>query len=368
MVHPVRSIPVLLATLFCIVMQSMVLRANMANPVREGDPAGEPSAVLDSIVIEHETLMIDMRRLVDGNPATVEATYKIRNDGTDRVIELVFVANAMRAGRENRWNVWLDDRPVIGSYSDSLPLPTRWDAPKTTPGIDDAEPLRYEVAHPASISFIADLSSGVHTIRVRYYAMPTEHSRSSPALYWQLAYVLAPARRWGGFDRLNATILLPSEWKAAVTPTMERHGDTLVGVWDVIPADAFAITVQAPIPDFYWLAEHLPTLVVLVAGLILCMPGGDLVGRWLARRQRRSLLGLPFALGVGVLIAAGLFGASLFEESLTKDLMGYQLARGHGYGHLIALFLIYMPLAFVLGSVLTQWFIVRGVRRNWLAG
>lgn len=363
--HPVRTLAVVLAVVFGLIPSSVpLLRANMADPVREGDPAGEPSALLDSIVIEQENLTIDMRRLTEKNPASVEAIYNVRNDGSDRVVELVFVANAMKPGRENRWNVWLDERPVIGSYSDALPLPETWQAPGSTPGIGDDEPLRYEVAHPSTISFIINLSPGPHSIRVRYNAMPTEHSGDSPALYWQLAYVLAPARRWGGFGRLEATVLLPSEWNAAVTPPMERHGDMLVGAWDSLPADALAITVQSPISDYYWFAEHLPTLLTLVLSLILSVSSGGVVGRWLARRGRRSLMGLPFALGVGIVIAVGLLGANLFEESLVKDLMGYQHARGHGYGYTVVLILIYLPLSFILGTIITQIFVVRGMRRS----
>jgi len=34
---------------------------------------------------------------------------------------------------------------------------------------------------------------------------------------WQLGYVLAPAREWGGFGRLDVRVELPRGWEAAAT-------------------------------------------------------------------------------------------------------------------------------------------------------
>ena len=59
-----------------------------------------------------------------------------------------------------------------------------------------------------------------------------------PTITWQFAYVLAPARAWGGFGGLDVEVLLPHGWRAAYTPDLLRNGDMLRRNFDVVPADA----------------------------------------------------------------------------------------------------------------------------------
>src|SRR5688572_23557910 len=70
------------------------LRANHAeDPYRPGRLAGEPSG-LSSVVIERETLIIDLRPLATRLPALIEATYQLRNEGKTYTGELIFVAGS----------------------------------------------------------------------------------------------------------------------------------------------------------------------------------------------------------------------------------------------------------------------------------
>lgn len=86
-------------------------------PTRPGDHVGEPWGELAGIVIEHETLTLDLRPLTAHDPASIEAQYQLRNDGPPRRIDLVFVAEALV--RESG-GVWFDEQSVGASAEDTL--------------------------------------------------------------------------------------------------------------------------------------------------------------------------------------------------------------------------------------------------------
>src|SRR5206468_3910385 len=143
--------------------------------------------------------------------------------------------------------------------------------------------LGYDVSGRAGeLAFALTFAPGVHEVTVRYRARPTAHSAGSPALFWQLAYVLAPARSWAGFGGLAARIDLPPGWRAAVTPAMHRQGDALVGTWSALPADAIAITAQAPVGS--GAGRWAVLAAVAAAALAFCAWLGRLLGGALARR------------------------------------------------------------------------------------
>jgi hypothetical protein len=68
--------------------------------------------------------------------------------------------------------------------------------------------------------------------------------------FWQFIYLLAPARDWGGFDRLDVTCFLPAGWKAASNIDLQRDGDVLRGTFAGIPHDALELTIQMPPEPF----------------------------------------------------------------------------------------------------------------------
>lgn len=302
-------------------------RANMAERrpgSRPGDAPREPSGGLKSVRVERETLVIDLRPLEDGRPAVVEASYAVRNEGEARELDLVFVAAAMRPGASSIWNgrgwapdpkrghaeggVWLDGRPVEArADADAQGLPASWAAPAQTPGLDPQQgSLPYEPKEEGTLSFRVTLAPGAHELRVRYEARPGAYcDAKSHAIFWQLGYVLAPAREWAGFGGLDAKVLLPAGWRARAEPEMRRDGSALVGSWDTLPADALALTAQTDErviedSDTYWLS-----LIILGA---LCTAAsvfaGWKLGRRLGARRRTSAWGLLVSPPVAVALVA----------------------------------------------------------------
>jgi len=304
-------------------------RANMAEQKpawRAGEVGGEPGGGLKSIHILRETLLIDLRPLRAGRPALVEATYRVRNDGDERSLELVFVAAALAqkdaAGgwlwRGGRWvreagaapaaeaGVWLDGRPVPASGTAADELPKGWAPPTETPALDERGPkaLPYHVEGGGAINFRVTLAPGEHTFRVSYEARPTAYSgTTSDAVDWQLGYVLAPAREWGSFGGLDAKVLFPEGWRVASAPAMSREGDALVASWDELPADALALTArtdQRAVSDAvtFWKA-------LIVLGALFTVPAGLAgwrVGRALRERRRTVAWALPVSPLVAVLL------------------------------------------------------------------
>jgi hypothetical protein len=284
------------------------LRANMAEepepaPVRPGDELGEPAGGLRSVVVEHERLRIDLRPLARGRPATVEATYRTRNDGARRALRLLFVADGL--GGEAR--VWLDGRPVPSRPAQPGPLPARWRAPATTPALDSGDALEYQARHAGALAFQLDLAPGRHEIRVRYPAEAAAYQTRELMPVWQLGYVLAPARDWGGFGELDVRVEVPRGWDAASEPALRRDGDALVGRWRGIPADALALSARAPEPSSAW--RYGAWLAGCALGLWGCIAIGGVVGRSLGRRGRSAWWALPASCAVAMVWT---FAAALF--------------------------------------------------------
>jgi hypothetical protein len=349
-------------------------RANMAvrQPgSRPGDAPREPSGGLKSVRILSETLVIDMRPLKGLRPAVVEATYVVSNEAGEHSLDLVFVAASMRPGAAWAWKggawspvaglpeaergVWLDGRSVEArAAADETGLPAAWSPPSTTPGLKPGQgelPLKSE--GDGTLSFRVTLTPGRHELRVRYEARPGAYADArSDAVYWQLGYVLSPAREWAGFGGLEAKVLLPAGWHAAARPEMRREGDALVAHWDALPADTLAVTAQTDEetvydPERFWQA-------LLILGGLFTLPAafaGWKLGAWLGRRGRTSAWGLLVSPPVALLLyALAYFVASALSAPRAPE----QTAFNHiGDYNLILTFFIFVA-ATALHFVVTQ--------------
>jgi hypothetical protein len=328
------------------------VRANAAEKMpasRSGDGLRDPQGELKSVHIEHEVLLIDMRSLAQGRPVVVEANYQVRNSGEGRAVELVFVAPALTSDlngggwvwREAQWvnderlspvtegGVWLDGQAIAGVRPETGDdtLPKDWQPPKATPALGESQkPLPYQATSSSTILFRIDLAPGEHSIRVRYAARPSAYcTPGSPAIYWQLGYVLAPARQWASFGGLDAKVLLPTGWRAAGTPEMKREGESLVGSWTAIPSDTLALTAQTTESVFREAGPYWVTLlfVGLPLAVVLSVISGWLIGRWLGARKRTSAWALLVSPIAGVLFA---FLASLVVDFVTAPSAPQQVA------------------------------------------
>ena len=220
--------------------------ANVGPPWRSGQIVAEPTGLKD-VAITGETLSIDLRPLESGKPALVEAIYRLDNRGPQRQLELVFASGSRLV---TDFQVWLGDQAVESKPAGQLDLPKSWKPPRQTPGIHDANGIDFLLGrwqnYATPLAFTIVLPPGPHVLKVRYQAKVTSYQTNSPALYWQFAYILAPARDWGSFGSLGVTIQVPDNWLVACAPPMKRDGDVLHESFTDLPADAIALTLQTP--------------------------------------------------------------------------------------------------------------------------
>jgi hypothetical protein len=310
---------ILLLSAFLVCLVPAPASANMANPVQTGDPVGEPSGDLKAIAIAREDLRLDLRPLAADQPALIDATYQVRNAGGTTPTDLLFVAPALA---ETGAGVWLDGSALAFQRTRPATLPPSWQPPATTPGIAGAD-LRYQTPTAGALRFAITLPPGDHQIRVHYSARATAYSDGSPTRYWQIGYVLAPARQWASFGQLAVSVNLPPGWLAASRPVLTRSGDDLAGAFDGVPADALALTVQSPPPR---IEQRGPQIAV--GGFLAAILIGMLGGLALRRAKRRILWLLPIA----VIVGAGWALSTLGAETVVGVVPDAQRAWTYGYG------------------------------------
>ncbi len=341
-----------------------VAQANMGPPWAGGQLVAEPTG-LEKVAIAHETLRIDLRPLQDAQPVFVEAIYRIDNQGPQQKLDLVF---ATGVNKINAFQVWLNDQAIASQPAPAETLPASWQPPKQTPSLDNTSALDYypDYATPqaSALAFTLVLPPGAQTIKVRYAAEAMWRHSDDPTDYWQFAYILAPARAWAKFGGLDATITLPSGWRAAATPQFARQGDQLQASFANLPADAIALTVQAPVSWLYFVLTYFSLgllMLVGVGGAILCWRTGRALGRQQATVWRGVLLPLLW----GIMLC--LFGLlTIFAPDWALPAFQH---RDYGYGKpfaligVIALSLLVMPIGWVMIGV-TRWFTRRSSSRT----
>jgi hypothetical protein len=322
--------------------------ADAAPPFVPGDPVGVPWGPVSKVFIAHEDLSMDLSSLnpSDGttNPrATVVATYTLRNDGAAKGIDLVFITASQTV---RGVQVDLDGSPVTATVGPLGRVPPSWMPPAGTPDPQGGADLPYEVDRAAGLTFHIDLGAGTHTMTTSYQAVPGRNSgdaAENEPVWWQLAFVLSPARQWEGFGDLSLQVRVPHSWSAAVRPSLSRTGDTLSGHFDGIPADSIAVTTRMPLPPDYRGITWRDGLVALV---ILCLIAGIAGARL-----------LPWPYGLLFLLAAPDFGLALaiavgFEEGLRAASLPAAQQSWFGSRSVGIMSALQAPFAFVAGSAL----------------
>jgi hypothetical protein len=330
--------------------------------LRTGAMVGEPMGGLRDVVIERETLRFDLRPLTAGKPVLVEAAYRVRNHGAARALDLLFVADGLARGATS---VTVDGRPVASRPGVAGALPPSWRPPATTPAFDSAgATLPYQSRREGTLSFRLQLPAGRHEIRVRYPADATAYSVNELTPVWQLGYVLAPARDWGGFGGIDVRVEAPRGWQVRTEPQLRREGDALVGAWNGLPADAISISVQKPPPTpSPW---YLLWGVMTVAGLVGIGWIGWRMGASLGRKGKSGWWALPAAAALSIvwttLSAIAYANVPSLVKWQTGPYAGEYALRSLSYGSTILLLLL-VPVMLLVGLLVVQLCAVSGRRR-----
>ncbi len=339
-------------------------RANVGPPSSGGQLAAEPAGI-KNVAIAHEELALDLRSLAENGPAQVEAVYHLENGGAEKKLDLLFASGSPGVAG---FRVWLDDRSLASAPAPGAALPPTWQAPQHTPGLHgegDLSYLHYGAHAVTPLAFTAVVPSGPHTLRVSYAADATRQFYGNPTVYRQFAYVLAPARAWAGFGGLDVVVHLPDGWQAASQPALVRDGDRLRGSFPDVPADAIALTVQAPPGPAYRpvVFGSLGTLGLAgLGGALLCWWGGWNKGRSIGRAAgpRRGWLrrhAWPRSLGLAVLWGLAVLGAGLLAVFGPDWVLPAGQVNHYGYGQPLAVMGVFflsavaLPVGFVISQV-----------------
>ena len=287
-----QNLPALLAFALCLTGTSAA-SANMAKPWDDGDVVGEPTGAQASVRILEEDLSFDLRPLSEGQPARIEALYKLHNEGEPAEVELFFVAPGLEEGSV------LVNGASVESQKVERELPEAWRSNYSA---------RYK---GAGFLFKAPLSAGANKIEVRYSALAArDHPSSEVHVDYLISYVLAPARQWASFGELKVSVQIPEGWSMTSTPPLEGERVSFEG----LPADAFEIVLSPPTG-----IRHV-ALAMLPLGLLLGLALAFFIGRFsrgwrpTASRGEAVLNGLGIGLVAGPLAGLLAFGVSFLGQ------------------------------------------------------
>jgi hypothetical protein len=182
------------------------------------------------------------------------------------------------------------------------------------------------------ISFQVQVPAGASSIQSRYCARAIGIDEGYPTTTWQALYILAPARQWQSFGRLEVSVQLPENWEHGSTPQLERDGDELRGSFDGLPGDALIVSTRAPVGPSFNMKVKLYVffyIAMLIAACASCWICSYWIGRWFGLRP--SLTGrwsdelrLMFVVLSGGLSGAAAFGAALWALLSVSALPGSQ--------------------------------------------
>ena len=364
---------ILLTGSFLVFLAGPQAWGNIGPPSSGGQVVAEPIGIQD-VEITHETLSIDLRPLASGGHVEVNVVYDLTNHGDEKSLDLLFVSGA--AGMNN-FQVRLGDQSITSHPVDTSPIPSSWQAPKETPSLQINQTLSYlayarQAAVPYGFSVV--VPHGQQTLSVKYFAEAATHRYGSPTVYRQFAYILAPARSWSAFGKLDITIHLPPDWRAACTPALSRVHDSLTGTFTEIPADAIALTVQAPEGFAYRVASQASIWIftfVIILSLLLCWRVGLASGRRLSsstdgnRSDRKRTW--PRSLAAGTISGILVFGTGILAIQVPDMLLPPGQVNHDGYGQVLAIVGVIMisqlmvPVGFIVSQVTARSFKKEGL-------
>lgn len=271
----------------------------------------EPSG-LQNIRIVSERLTIDLRGC-DGSdvaPSTtdsfmkqpvgkVEAVYSLHNRGLEQEVHLVFAAGALIERDAIHVSINKKPVPVLQSKANN----PNWAAIIRKSGINRQNgPYWYPPYEATNFSVRLKIPAGFSTLRADFRTLVGNDRSTLPTCHWEFIYLLAPARDWGAFDKLEAKVLIPPGWKAESNLDLQRNGDILSGTFDRIPDDSLNLAIRMP-PEP--ILEHIEevrrlTWLVVAASVPMIFFATWIFGRKIRSRKGMILLLLGSALLWGV--------------------------------------------------------------------
>lgn len=296
---------------FLLVLLSLIIpkavNANMSGK-HIGKSIGEPTGDFRNLGIVWEKLNFDLRALKDLGESTVTAIYQIRNDGEEIPVELLFVSPGIKNS-----NVTLDGKAIVAETINNPKVPPTWRSPSRVP-IANGDSIRYFATESSNtaLKFKPTIGKGEHQIQVKYVVEPSSYKYSISKNY-QVVYILAPAKDWAFFNRLDVEIKIPQNWKVVTSLPMKRTGNILKATFNKIPADNLTISTTPHLPRYVSSIISVTPVVFYGGGLIAARYIGIATTRKIDKLIVRLLIALFVAvpLGIAAFYALGIMGVFL---------------------------------------------------------
>lgn len=329
--------------LFCAVLAGLALilmprvaSTNTVSSWKSGELIGEPIGRFRQFAISSETLFFDLRPLEMLQQARVVASYRLRNNGRKAVIKrLLFIVPG--SSRQSQRVLSADSVILNGEALSFKPttlttLPSQWKPPTTLPNIGAFKPgaqgEKARWSSPTSDSGYnavivwTSLQPGENQLQVKYALKPSEYHSNEIFPYYQIGYVLAPARLWGSFGQLSIKMALPTGWDVATSLSMRRMDDTLQATFKGIPADSLEITLRRPLDVVKSSFLHYIEWFLKIGWFVSAI-GGSVLFAWSTERLAHSrswkyeklfVLFANFMMRNGLSTAALLFVLTLMHQ------------------------------------------------------
>ncbi|MBL8823422.1 MAG: hypothetical protein JNJ77_12595 [Planctomycetia bacterium] len=240
---------------------------------RKGTLNRELNGVHDVIIIR-EKLTFDLQPLMQEKPIRVEAIYELLVTGEARTVKLVFITGSKQV---DSVKCMLDNKLLFYTVEHMRDdnLPKRWKFPGYTPGFSSGELLDldpYGYKENEWIVFTVSLAKGRHTLAVGYDSVPFSRVKHlDPVRYWQIAYILSPAREWKAFQGLDLTVTVPAGWNFACTLPTQKDNNVYTAHFDSLPADTMAITTQYKMTAEQIHSDRIPHSIVIAVFALLVL-------------------------------------------------------------------------------------------------
>lgn len=220
--------------------------ANVGAPWIEhnGQITGTPF-ITNHCVITKEILTIDLRPLERQEGALVSAIYFFTSDTSHDSVELVLVADNLRA---EEFSITLDGQPVHADTISVTDLPPQWIVELKFENNDswETQPQRnHERSTTRYVRFRISIDSGAHTLQAKYVANMAVMDLSYFVNEHLFTYVLSPARQWKGYEGLDLQVYIPQGWLYRSNLTFDVAENKLTGSWTKLPGDYLYVITHA---------------------------------------------------------------------------------------------------------------------------
>lgn len=265
-----RYAPLVLLVLF---LPSAKCLGNLSGPWHPGQLLLDVEGVKD-IAIVREKLQIDLRPLEQRDLIKITATYVIDHRLPPKDLPLTFITGVDSVkGVHCRHN----GKPLSFTTRQVVNMPANWKPPGETPGFVPDEQLlnsrNITDTQHEWILFTVPLQTGQQVIEVSYEVEAgAYYSLYYTARYWQTAYILAPARTWKSFGKLEVEVLAPDNWQVKSNLPLVQQGHLWTASFDGLPADFITLTTHHPMGRRAWVLSmthslYLFGIMTLLLGL-----------------------------------------------------------------------------------------------------